>query len=53
MNIHKMQEKEIKTLFENSVEKELLFANNAIFATEVSHQKVASFTRQNTSSQKF
>ena len=53
MNIHRMQEKEIKTLFENSVEKELLFAKHAIFATEISRQTVASFTRQNTSSQKF
>ena len=30
--------KQIKTLFENSVEKELLFANHVIFMTEVSHQ---------------
>ena len=38
MNSHKMQKKKIKTLFENCVEKELLFANHAIFATEVSRQ---------------
>ena len=41
-----MQEKEIKTLFENNVKKKkkqkkkLLFANRAMFATEVSGQKV-------------
>ena len=38
MNNHRMQEKQIKTFFENGVEKEFLFANHAIFATEVSRQ---------------
>ena len=38
MNSHRMQEKQIKTLFENSVEKELLFAKHVIFMAEVSHQ---------------
>ena len=32
------RKKKIKTLFENSVEKELLFANHTIFATKVSRQ---------------
>ena len=48
-----MQDKQMKTLFEKSVENELILQKHAIFAAEVSRQIVARHTRQNTSSQNF
>ena len=51
------KEDEQSQKFERKTEKDLktapIFANNAFFATEVSHHQVASSSRQNTQRQKF
>ena len=48
MNIHWMRGKEMKTLFETSIEKEPLCATHAIFTTKSSRVQVAKASRQNT-----
>ena len=48
MNIHWMRGKEMKTLFETSIEKEPFCATHAIFMTKSSRVQVAKASRQNT-----